>query len=419
MVLRTEIHNVHSVHDHDSARDSRHALSQATAASHLPQAQETGRWKKQCDSLRTVLRQKENELGQEKQTTSQLKTAIKVAHNEYVKTLAKCRQEVSDLQKDRCKHEERARVLQQHLEDALKRTDADSKSVTSLRCLNKTLNDELHRHRQMETRGICEPRCLLGEPAHTCAPRSGSPLGSCASANLMSPRGSGADTNDKGPSSPHGPEGCTDRDNAATHAARLLLRDGEAEQRSDVVAASHFAEASDACVPAAAILHPQDSARDAVYAGSNGNDAGAAAILAAQVQRLEKQLEHESAARRRDQLAVMEHISCAERDKHRMTLELAARSKMCSQLETRLAETRLLVSRTTTAHFHSAKGKELTAHGGDAWQEQMQEENTGQDLLSSLLGVFTFQVACLTTGGWLHMTRIVDNVCRSCLFPRD
>ena len=115
-------------------------------------------------------------------------------------------------------------------------------------------------------------------------------------------------------------------------------------------------------------------------------------MLAARIMQLEKKLEKESAARRADQLAVMEHISGAERDKQRMTGELAARSKMCSQLEAKLAEAQFRASCENAARTCSAMENEQTAHESGALQEQQQGGQRGQDLFSSLLGVFSLQV---------------------------
>ena len=389
-MLQTDIQAGHSVKYHAKIGSSTQSSLPVAAASHLPQAQETGRLRKQCDALRTVLRQKENELGQEKQTTSQLKTAIKVAHNEYVKTLARSRQEVADLQKDHCKHEERVRMLQQHLDDALKRQDAESKSALSLRCLNKSLQDEVHRLRQLTMR---ERRCLPGESSalnspfddKVEAPPPDSPRESSGSADLISPRGSGADTNGRGPCSPHGPDG----ERPAMPALRLLQHSAHAKMDGEV-AASHLNETSDASVLGALSARSQDSAGGAEYCRSTGESSRA--MLAARIMQLEKKLEKESAARRADQLAVMEHISGAERDKQRMTGELAARSKMCSQLEAKLAEAQFRASCENAARTCSAMENEQTAHESGALQEQQQGGQRGQDLFSSLLGVFSLQV---------------------------
>jgi hypothetical protein len=377
-VLRTELEAARCATEQQNADDS--SQPAPTVAPALPRPAHEVRLSRQCEALRTVLRQKESELGEERQITSQLKTAIKVAHSEYVKTLARCRQEVGYLQKERSKHEEGVRIRQQHLEDALKEKDADSRSANSLRALNKSLQGEVQRLQQFALR---ERECQRSSPCKASSQgevEAGleSPRGS---ADLISPRGSGADNYVKSPRSPHGP----DREKPAIPALRLLHL-AQANQAGQAGAA-RVDDTGDEYVLGALSARLHDSG--GVECRGSSGDSSAEGMMA-KILELDRKLKGECAARRADQLAMMDHIAGAEHEKQKMTAELAASAKRCCELEAQLAEARFRATCTSAKRFHSSLDKDQLEHGGE--HRQQEEENTGQDFFSSLLGVFSLQV---------------------------
>lgn len=313
--------------------------------------QEIDRSKAQCEALRTVLRQREDEVGKERERTSQLRNAIKVVQAE----LARARQQLGNADRDRNKHEERSRVLQQHLDDAREQTDADSKSVSMLRAQSESLKSDLQRERN----GLAWKRTLQ----ERCRSATG------ADSTVISPRG--ADNAVRSPRSPRGP-GC---DKPSVPGLRLQHLAHANNANSSSLALSNVAAIDNA------LSAVSDQVKDGRRSMDSPRCTDDAEHLATKILDLERRLKKESDARRADQLTMMDHIKSDSMDKLKLSSELEEEGRKCCYLEGQLAEMRFLVLRKDAA-LRSARFQ------GSQEQELEDKPHHENNFFSSLFGVF-------------------------------
>jgi chromosome segregation ATPase len=170
------------------------------------------RLRSQCDALRKVLRQREDEVSKERHRASELRTAIRAAQIEYARNMARSSQEVGHLQQNQSRREERIRLLQQHVEEARRQGETDSKTISILRSRVEALKID---------RQLAHKRSVLTDPrdAPHIPPKKELPSSSCSEnelsrcticVQLSTQHCSASDTDDQlviSPLSPHGP-GC-------------------------------------------------------------------------------------------------------------------------------------------------------------------------------------------------------------------
>jgi len=313
------------------------------------EGKELGRIRGQCEALRQVLRQREDEVGKERERTSQLRTAIKAAQKEYVKNMTRVRQELKTLENERHAQKERIQVQQQQLDDARQQVHADKKSLSTLRALAEALKMDLQRERSGSAQeGFLEERHWTPADNDTSA---------------SSPRG--ADEKIKSPRSPRGPG----REKMAIPSLRL----------------EHLAHANNANVSAFKVDIgdvPAESPRS-VSSQRSPRD-GDVGSLATRLGEMERKYKKECAARRADQLAMMEHIKSASMERLSTSQELTKQSNRCKELERQLADMRCRMQRSDASGLHR-DGAQSSAPE----ERHSDKSQAPTNFLSSLLGVFS------------------------------
>jgi hypothetical protein len=335
------------------------------------ESREFGRIRGQCEALRQVLRQREDEVGKERERNAQLRTAIKAAQKEYAKNMTRLQFQLKNLQQERHAQKERIQVQQQQIDDARQQVHAEKKSLSALRALTEALKIDLQRARA----GWAQELFLQ---VRQCAPVDEDPT-------ARSPRG--ADDKMKSPRSPRGP-GC---ENMSVPALRLehlahsnnssvtALR-GDMDQAAPAESPRSIRSTRLPPSPQTPPRHGRSPSRD-----------GDVASLAAKLGEMERKYKKECAARRADQLAMMEHIKSEGMEKLNISQELATKSHRCKGLELQLAEMRFRMQRSNAAGLHRDSAKSFPALEPEEQPGEEQDNEKSQappNFFSSLLGAF-------------------------------
>ncbi len=336
------------------------------------ESRESGRIRGQCEALRRVLRQREDEVGKERERTAQLRTAIKAAQKEYLKNMTCLRFELKNLQCERHAQQERIQVQQQQIDDARQQVHAEKKSLSALRALTETLKSDVQRARAGWAQ---EPFLQVRQCARV-----------DEDSTTMSPRG--ADDKMKSPRSPRGP-GCEKMSVPALRLGHLAHANnssvtalkGDMDQAASAESPRSTSSTKLPPSPQTPPRHGRSPSRD-----------GDVARLAASLREMERKYKKECAARRADQLAMVEHIKSAGMEKLTISLELATKSNRCKGLELQLAEMRFRMQRSNAAGLHRDHAKSLPSLEPDEQPGEEQDSEESQappNFFSSLLGAFS------------------------------